>query len=180
MKVGKNNVKEVIETVLGDLTNAMIDGTLPSAALTSMLFTEGQTLANLHVATELQNNENSTLHYYETSKFGTKAGSIQITAGNNTYAVCLFDEDTSSSERLFDSIKGCLEKNADNLGQITKSNELPKLLLNIKNTMTDRHSVNNCIDYMLEKWKTEVVKVSVSGFEEMNESAKKFIHQLIN
>ena len=62
MKVGRNNVKEVIETVLGDLTNVMIDGPLPSAALTSMLFTEGRTLANLHVATELQNNENSTLH----------------------------------------------------------------------------------------------------------------------
>ena len=179
MKVGRNNVKEVIETVLGDLTNVMIDGPLPSAALTSMLFTEGRTLANLHVATELQNNENSTLHYDETSKFGKKAGSIQITAGNKTYAVGLFDEDTGSSERLFDSIKECLEKTADNLGQITKSNELPKLLLNIKNTMTYRHSVNDCVDDMLEKWKTEVAKVSVSGFEEMNESAKK-IYTSIN
>ena len=59
MKVRRNNVKEVIETVLGDLTNVIIDEPLPSAALTSMLFTEGRTLANLHVATELQNNENS-------------------------------------------------------------------------------------------------------------------------
>ena len=57
MKVGRNNVKEVIETVLGDLTNVIIDGSLPSAALTSMLFTEGRTLANLQVATELLNNE---------------------------------------------------------------------------------------------------------------------------
>ena len=149
MKVGRNNVKEVIETVLGDLTNVMIDGPLPSAALTSILFTEGQTLANLQVATELQNNENSTLHYDETSKFGKKADSILI----------LFDEDTGTSERLFDSIKECLEKTADNLGQITKSNELPKLLLNIKNTMTGRHSVNDRADDMLEKWKTEVAKV---------------------
>ena len=76
MKVGRNNIKKVIETVLCDLTNAMIDGPLPSAALTSMLFTEGRTLANLHVTTQLQNNENSTLYYDETSKFGKKAGSI--------------------------------------------------------------------------------------------------------
>ena len=41
MKVRRNNVKEVIENVLGDLTSVIIDGTLPSAAFTSMLFTEG-------------------------------------------------------------------------------------------------------------------------------------------
>ena len=93
------------------------------------MFTEGRTLANLNVATELYNNENSTLHY-ETSKSNKKAGSIQITDGNKTYVVGLFDEDAGSSERL-DSIKECLEKTADNLGQIAKSDELPKLLLNI-------------------------------------------------
>ena len=61
MKDGRKNVKEVAETVLvieTDLTNVIIDGALPSAALTSILFTEGRTLTNLHVATELQNNEN--------------------------------------------------------------------------------------------------------------------------
>ena len=84
-----------------------------------------------------------------------------------------------SPERLLDSIKEYLKKTADNLGQITKSDALPKLLFNIKNTMTDRHSVNDCVDDMLEKWKTEVAKVSVSGFEEMNESAKK-IYTSIN
>ena len=91
------------------------------------------------------------MHYDETSKLGKKAGSIQISAGNKTYAVGLFDEDTGSSERLFGSIKECLEKIADNLRQITKSDELPKLLLNIKNTMTDRHNVNDCVDDRLEK-----------------------------
>ena len=64
-------------------------------------------------------------------------------------------------------------KTTDNLGQITKSHELPKLLLNIKNTVTDRHSVNYSVDDMMDKGKTEVAKVSVSGFEEMNESIKK-------
>ena len=39
--------------------------------------------------------------------------------------------------------------------------------------MTDRHSVNYCVDDMMDKGKTEVAKVLVSGFEEMNESIKK-------
>ena len=36
------------------------------------------------------------------------------------------------------SSKNAWKKTADNLGQITNSDELPKSLLNIKNTMTDR------------------------------------------
>ena len=58
MKVGRNNNLEVIEIVLGDLTNIIIDGPVPSAALTSILFTKGRTLANRHVATELHKNKN--------------------------------------------------------------------------------------------------------------------------
>ena len=45
--------------------------------------------------------------------------------------------------------------------------------------MRDRYSGNGCVDNMLEKWKTEVAKVSVSGFEKINESAKK-IYTSIN
>ena len=76
------------------------------------------------MATELHNDENSTLHYDQTSKFGKKTGSIQITAETRPIAKCFFDEDPGSSESLFDSIK-YLEKTAENLGQIAKSDELP-------------------------------------------------------
>ena len=89
------------------------------------------------------------------------------------YAVGVFVENADPLENLFDSIKEYLEKTADNLGQITKSDELPKLLMNIKNTKMDRHGVNDCVDDMLEKQKTVVAKVTLNGFEEMNESAKK-------
>ena len=50
----------------------MIDGSLPSSALTSMLFTEGRTLVNLHVATEFQNKENSTLHMMKQANLARK------------------------------------------------------------------------------------------------------------
>ena len=56
-------------------------------------------------------NKNSTLHYDETSKYGRKTGSIQMTAGWRSYAVGIFDEDIGTAERLFDSIKKLLGKN---------------------------------------------------------------------
>ena len=58
IKVGRNKNQEVIEIVLDDLTNVIIDGPVPSAALTSTLFTKGRTLANRHMATELYKNKN--------------------------------------------------------------------------------------------------------------------------
>lgn len=70
-------------------------------------------------------------------------------------------------------------KTAENLGQITTSDELPKLLLNI-NIVTDRLNANACVDDLSEKWKTEVAYMSVDGFNEINEAQRTFVHQLIN
>ncbi len=104
-------VEEVIKTVLG----VTIDGPLPSAALTSVLSAEARTLANLQAAKALAENANSTMHYDETTKYGFKSGSVQVTVGDRYYAVGLFDQDMGTSERLFDSIKQCLKTTADNL-----------------------------------------------------------------
>ena len=39
--------------------------------------------------------------------------------------------------------------------------------------MTDRHSVNDCVDDLLEQWKTEIGKVTIDGFNEMDENEQK-------
>ena len=82
-------------------------------------------------------NKKSTLHYDETSKYGRKTGSIQVTSSEKSYAMRLFDEDIATGERLFDSIKNCLEKTAEHLTKVKKTDQLPKMLLNLKNNMTD-------------------------------------------
>ena len=46
-------------------------------------------------------NKSSTLHYDETSKYGRKTCSIQVTTGRKSYAMGLFDEDICTAERLF-------------------------------------------------------------------------------
>ena len=173
MNVGQNNVRPVIESVLEQFTNIRLEGPLPSAATTGNLFTEAQILAKIQAAMAVAENENSTLHYDETSKYGRKAGSIQVTAGGRSYAVGLFDEDIGTAERLFDSIKNCLEKTAVHLTKVKKTDQLPKMLLNLKNTMTDRHSVNDCVDDLLEQWKTEIAKVTIDGFNEIDENEQK-------
>ena len=105
-------------------------------------------------------NKNSTLHYDETSKYGRKTGSVQVTAGGRSYAVGLFDEDIGTAEILFDAIKNVEEKPGEHLTAVKKTEQLPKMLLNLKNTMTDRHSVNDCVNDLVEQWKMEIPKVN--------------------
>ena len=62
-----------------------------------------------------------------------------------------------------------MEKTAENLTKVKKTDQLPKMLLNLNNTMTDRHSMNDCVDDLLEQLKTQIAKVRSDGFNEMDE-----------
>ena len=42
-----------------------------------------------------------------------------------------------------------------------------------KNTMTDWHSVTDCVYNLLEQWKTEIGKVANDSLNEMNENEQK-------
>ena len=170
MNVGRNNVGPVIKSVLEQFTNIHLEGLLPSAATTGNLFEEAQIVAKIQTAMAIAENKKSTLHYDETSKYGRKTGSIQVTRSEKSYAMGLFDEDIGTGERLFDSIKNCLEKTGENLTKVKKTDQLPKMLLNLKNNMTDWHSVNYCVDDLLEEWKIEIGKVTIDGFSEINEN----------
>lgn len=172
MNVGRGKVEEVIKTVLGGLTNVTINGPLPSAALTSVLSAEARTLANMQAAKALAENAKSTMHYDETTKYGFKSSSVQVTVGNRSYAVGLFDQDMGTSEHLFDSIKQCLKGTADNLERVTGNAELSNLVLNIKNTMTDRHITNYCVDQFLETWRKELASKSIKDFSSLPADAQ--------
>ena len=66
-----------------------------------------------------------------------------------------------------------MEKTAEHLTKVKKTDQLPKMLLNLKNTMADRHSVSDCVDDLLEQWKIEIRKVTIDGFSEINVNEQK-------
>ena len=96
-----------------------------------------------------------------------------MTAGGRSFTVGLFDEDVGTVERSFDSIKNCSEKTAEHLTKVKKTDQLSKMLLNLKNTISDRQSVNDYVDDLLEQWKTEIAKVTIDGSNEMGENEQK-------
>ena len=69
--------------------------------------------------------------------------------------------------------KKILEKTTEHLTKVKKSEQLPRMLLNLINIMTDRHSVNDCVDELLEQWKIEIAKVTIDGFDEVDQNEQK-------
>ena len=39
--------------------------------------------------------------------------------------------------------------------------------------MVNRHSINYCVDDVLEQWNIEIAKVAINGFNEMDEDKQK-------
>ena len=96
---------QLLSQFLNNLLNIRLAGPLPLPGTTGNLFAEAQIIAKIQPAAAIVENENSALHYDETSKYGRKTSSIQVTAGGRSYAVGLFDEDIGTAEILFDAIK---------------------------------------------------------------------------
>ena len=42
--------------------------------------------------------------------------------------------------------------------------------------MVNRHSINYCVDDVLELWNMEIAKVAINGFNEIDEDKQKKIH----
>ena len=73
-----------------------------------------------------------------------------------------------------------MEKTAEHLTEVKKTEQLPRMLLNCKNTMADRHSVIDCEDDLSEQWKMEIAKVTTDVFNEMNQNEQKIFTSIID
>ena len=172
LNIGRNNVESVIRTVLQKLANLDI-GRLPSRALTSRLFVEAKCLADIQVASKMLEDQNATLHYDETTKFGDRYGSLQVTTASGSYVCGLFDMDSGTSERLFEYIQDCIKDLAKALDAGSSNDKtLAKLVFSFINTMTDRHITNSCVDEMLVAWRNEIAPKLFESFDQLSDDAK--------
>ena len=175
LNVGRRNIEKVIRTVLTKLAGVDIDR-LPSEALTSRLFCEAKILADIQAANALlADGPNNTIHYDETTKFGDRSGSVQATTSSGTYVLGLFEMECGESKHLFSQVKQTFIDLANTLTSAKTDSDpsvLNKLLFSFRNTMTDRHVTNSCVDKMLEEWRTELAPTLYDNFNSMSDEAK--------
>ena len=178
MGVGRRNIQDVIRVILRKLAGVEIER-LPSESLTTRIFVEAKILSEIHVAKEIVEHKNNTLHYDETSKQGYKYGSIQVTTATRSYVLGLFDMDSGEAERyasfikdIFGDLAAVLQKGSET------EKQLGELVFSFINTMTDRCGTNACVDDLLVKWRDELAPMFFDNFEHLSHEARKKLTHL--
>ena len=168
MNVGVWNVPAVIRSVL-DMVGLKA-GSLPSVGLLSQMLVEMKHVSLLHVAEELEGEENTTLHSDGTSKFGKKYGAYQIATKERIFSVGLVNMKCGTADHTLEKLKEVLQSVTDSCGKIGKKGVGEKVIAGIKNTMSDRCIVQKNFNELLQKYRAEILPEVVSGWRQMGEN----------
>ncbi|CAC5361729.1 unnamed protein product [Mytilus coruscus] len=158
LNVGVNNVEKVVRTVLEKLGGLKVER-LPKRTFSEIMLVEAKALAQMQAAEAMLTSECNTLHTDGTKRGGHEFGGVQVGTSFGQFSLGINEMvrgDAESFQLLIDSVltdmSKILVKNSDaNLCKESRS----KLILSIKNMMTDRHIVNQSLKSLLEKMKIE-------------------------
>ncbi|CAG2211638.1 unnamed protein product [Mytilus edulis] len=158
LNVGVNNVEKVVRTVLEKLGGLKVER-LPKRTFSEIMLVEAKALAQMQAAEAMLTSECNTLHTDGTKRGGHEFGGVQVGTSFGQFSLGINEMvrgDAESFKLLIDSVltdmSKILVKNSDaNLCKESRS----KLILSIKNMMTDRHIVNQSLKSLLEKMKIE-------------------------
>lgn len=116
----------------------------------------------MQLSEELPNRATNTLHSNGTTKFGEKFGGFQVTTQESSYTLCLAEMKAGGAKDFKEVLKQALsdiEAACCAVGHpgdhcISKAKEI---LASLKNTMSDRHIVENNFNELLEVYRAEVL-----------------------
>ena len=150
LNVGVRNVEPIIRSVLSNLVGVDIDR-LPKYSTFVGMLSEMKVIAYKQLSEELAECEYTTLHSDGTTKFGQHYGSFQVSTDKSAYTLGLMEMSSGSAKTTLDCLKDILS-DIDSV-----SNKGGKqILVNIKNTMSDRHIVEKSFNNLLEEYRLEV------------------------
>ena len=169
--VGVNNVNNIITEVLR--LSGKRPSRLPSRTLLEQMVFEGRAMSLVHISDLASTTEASTLHYDGTTKFGRKYGGFQLTTSSGQYTLSINDLESGSAEHTLDLLKQVIEE-VTLAGQKATGKALTgeKLISSLKNTMTDRASVNTRFNELLEHYRENILSATKECWEEMSHEEK--------
>ena len=179
LNVGVNNVGPVVTEVL-KLANKR-PAELPSTTLLKSMLVEGRAagLAQIGEATEL-GGTSQTLHYGGTTKFGKKYQGFQLSTDEGQLTVSINDLMSGSAEHTLDLLKQVVEEISSMGEQTGRGKAGERLIASIRNTMTDRASVNTKFNTLLEGYRRDVLASTVEGWAELEQAEQAAAAKLNN
>ena len=180
MGVGSKKVADIMRTVLQRVGKLKV-GRLPKPTIVKYMATEQGLLAKQAAFDSIRNSEHVTLHLDGTTKKRKHFITYLSTTSSGTVAMGLDDIYSETAEELLQKTEECLE----GLTQILpselapdKHEEILKMLMNVKNVMTDRAAVNKAFVKKFADWRAEVLPKLVPQWEELNEEIKEQLKEI--
>eukprot|EP00117_Sycon_ciliatum_P022674 scpid18081/ scgid19491/ len=170
--VGVEHVSAVIKTVITTLTSYHIER-LPSPAKMCDFLGEAKQLVLTQLGEQLMATQNLTLHRDGTTKNGKKYYGAQISTADATLDLGLSQVRSGSAQHCFEAVLDMVRdietatQNAGHSGAVFN-----RIITNIKNTMSDRGSVEKSCNNMLQEFRQTVMPSVVDGWSELPDDAK--------
>ncbi|KAL5022364.1 hypothetical protein ScPMuIL_001519 [Solemya velum] len=152
MGVSISNCNFVVESVLKNILAIDVDR-LPKKSLASLLSIEASILAQAQAASIMLDNQHNTLHLDGTKKHFTEYSGFQVSTNDGSYSLGLQEMATGSAEKYLASTQDTLHEMAEAFVGPRSEEQVEeteaKLLMSVKNIMTDRHVVNKSYKKLL-------------------------------
>ena len=163
INVGVKNVDPIIRTVLSNIAGITVDR-LPKYTTIVEMLPEMKALAYKQIAEKLQVSQQLTLHSDGTSKFGQHYGSFQVSTTQSSYSLGLSEMLCGSAQCTLDTLKLILSE----IDVVAEEGSGSAILVNIKNTMSDRHIVEKSFNELLESYRSDVLPSMVEGWSDLS------------
>ncbi|XP_078620866.1 uncharacterized protein LOC144887482 [Branchiostoma floridae x Branchiostoma japonicum] len=174
MDTGLNNVEWIIRTVLQKL-GGLRCGRLPKYSTAQTMFAEARRLSQVHVAEVVSKSNNITVGTDGTTKKHEKYGSVSFFTQDGQFVAGVTEQLSGKTEHQVDMFRKVIHELATACG--TSEEEM---WLSVKNTMSDRHIVNKCLNKQLEEIREEALKIVVKDWDDKSLEDKERMKKMWN
>ncbi|KAI8509787.1 hypothetical protein Bbelb_122150 [Branchiostoma belcheri] len=174
MDTGLNNVEWIIRTVLQKL-GGLKCGRLPKYSTAQTMFAEARRLSQMHVADVVSKSDNITVGTDGTTKKHDKFGSVSFFTQQGQLVAGVTEQLSGKTEHQVDMFKKIMHDLATACGASEE-----EMWVSIKNTMTDRHVVNKCLNRKLEDIRQEALPKVVKDWDKKSPEEKDAMKNMWN
>ena len=179
MGVGAKNVERIVRCVLNKIAGVNVDR-LPKETCAQRILYECRGMAWVQLS-EVLMNENLTLHSDGTTKLHHHYGTYDVATGEkDVYVVGMREMSGGDASTVLDVLKEIVN-DVCKIGESDDvSEKVKKAVVNVKNTMSDRHAVQKKFNELLYEYRMSVLPDVIEGLDEMNESERESMVRMNN
>ena len=180
LNVGVRNVAPVIRCVLSSLAHKSVDR-LPSYGLTCQMILESLAVVQAQLGEALSETHGyTTLQSDGTTKYGQHYAALDVQDSSTTYSLGLRQVFSGSSVDTLETLKEILHDVDAVQLQLGKKAVSSKIVMKIKNTMSDRHAAEKAFNELLHDFRADILPTIAENWSNMTDEEKEQLTRINN